>query len=255
MPGNKLNQDKKTMKLTNIEYEKELWGRGLKFVIGVDEVGRGCLAGPLVACAVAWSPEIATFDWEKMKSEKASNELSFLLEITDSKKVSPRKREKLADLIKNYCLEYFIVEVSSEEIDELGVGEANKKALRKAALGIKNVEHVLVDHFSIFSSENKTYQSQDNRMIPISETPITNGDLLSISIASASIIAKVYRDKLMREKFHPLYPEYGFDKHVGYGTKLHLEAISKYGPCKIHRKSFRPIKNMKGLFVDKNTVP
>ena len=190
-----------------------------------------------------------------MKSEKASNELSFLLEITDSKKVSPRKREKLADLIKNYCLEYFIVEVSSEEIDELGVGEANKKALRKAALGIKNVEHVLVDHFSIFSSENKTYQSQDNRMIPISETPITNGDLLSISIASASIIAKVYRDKLMREKFHPLYPEYGFDKHVGYGTKLHLEAISKYGPCKIHRKSFRPIKNMKGLFVDKNTVP
>jgi len=233
--------------LSNIKYEKALWDKGVKIVAGVDEVGRGCLAGPLVACAVVWPPEIATWNINSTDLYKT------LLLITDSKKITLKRREVLSDFIIKNCVQYALVEISSEEIDQHGVGEANKKALETAALSIKGVEHVLVDHYKIFEGKAYARNSGQEPVIRLrrmkldcnecehtlpSSTSITKGDLLSISIASASIVAKVYRDKIMREKFHPIYPQYGFDKHVGYGTKKHLDAIKKHGQTLIHRKSF-----------------
>lgn len=219
----------------NISYETALWNSGLKYVAGVDEVGRGSFAGPLVTAAVVWSPEIATLD----KNHKMT--LS-LLEIKDSKKLTSKKREKLSTFIKNNCFEYTIIEVSSKEIDKYGVGEINKKALRDAVIKLKKSEHVLVDHFSIFSKQeqkNVPNLQPASKSMTITETSIRQGDAKSISIASASIIAKVYRDNLMKTKYHSMYPQYGFDSHVGYGTKKHKEAIKVNGLCPIHRKSFK----------------
>lgn len=211
------------MSITNIKYEKHLWGQGISVVAGVDEVGRGCFAGPLVAAAVAWNPIIA-----KPDNQLGLKEQGLLESITDSKKLSAEKRLILAGFIKQFAMAYYICEISSKQIDEGGVGQANKKALRTAAIKIPQVQHVLVDHFSVMKKGDD-----------IAETSITGGDSKSISIAAASIIAKVYRDELMQTKYHAIYPQYGFNSNVGYGTKAHREAIAQYGITPIHRSSFR----------------
>lgn len=202
--------------LHNISYEKDLWEKKFKIIAGADEVGRGAIAGPIVTAAVFWDQKTIN----KLQNQKVTE----IFLIDDGKKLSIKKRELLSEFIKNNSSQYAIVKIDNDEIDKYGVGKVNKKALAKAIYKIKGVQYALVDHFKI---EIKT---------PF--LPITKGDQKSISIAGASIIAKVYRDKLMKTKFHKLYPQYGFDKNMGYGTKTHLQAIKKFGLCPIHRKSY-----------------
>lgn len=200
------------VKLTTVptfEFESHLWKKGIKFVAGVDEVGRGCFAGPVVAAAV-----ILPINFSKTEN------------INDSKKVTPKMRKILSKVIKEYAIAYAIAEVSVLVINKIGIGKAAQQAFSNAVakLTIKP-EHVLIDAFMI-KALNKTKQ-----------TAIIHGDQISISIAAASIIAKVYRDELM-ENLHDKYSQYDFISNKGYGTKKHREAIAKYGLCDLHRTSF-----------------
>lgn len=197
------------MKKPTFDYELSLWQQGLQFVAGVDEVGRGCFAGPVVAAAVILPSGFNATD-----------------KINDSKKLSPKIREELAEIIKEYAVAYSIAEVSVEVINDIGIGQAAQQAFVNAIASLKvKPEHILIDAF-VISALNKTNQ-----------TPIIHGDGLSISIAAASIIAKVYRDKLMQE-LPSHYSVYDFFTNKGYGTKKHREAIGKYGLCDLHRTSF-----------------
>ena len=193
----------------NLEFEKKFWDKGLKFVAGVDEVGRGPLAGPVV-CAAVIRPENDLIDG-----------------VTDSKKLSEKKREYLAEIIKEKALAYSIYEVSEREIDEINILNAVIKCMLNAVNGLKiKPDITLVDGLDIH--------------LPINAEYIVKGDLKSYTIASASIIAKVYRDALM-VKYAEQFPEYGFERHKGYGTKTHIDKIKEIGPCSLHRKTF--IKN------------
>ncbi len=192
-----------------LKYELECLNKGYKYIAGVDEVGRGPLAGPVV-CAAVIMP------------------LDKLIEgIDDSKKVSEKKRNKLSDLIKENAICYNIAEISPAVIDEINILEATKLCMKNALEGLTIKPYVaLVDALTL------------NTDIPI--VNIIKGDYLSYNIGAASIIAKVYRDNLMVELANK-YPEYAFEKHKGYGTKVHIDAIKQFGPCEIHRRSF--IKN------------
>lgn len=186
-----------------------------RYVAGVDEVGRGPLAGPIVSCAVV-------LDLNVLPQE-------LLLEIKDSKLLSVEKRERLAEIIKEKAISYSIALCSHEEIDEIGIGVCNNKIFLEACAGLKvKPDFVLSDGYSV-------------RGIKIKNEAIIKGDTKSASIACASIIAKVFRDNLMYE-YSGKYPNYGFNENAGYGTPKHVEAIKIYGPCKIHRKSF--LKNI-----------
>ncbi len=211
------------MKSTNdlFEYEKELLSKGIKHIAGVDEVGRGPLAGPIVIGAVILDIEFMIND--------ISLEIN---EINDSKKLTERKREELSKFILNKALDYKIIEISNIEIDKLGIGKANAQGFYTAIQQLNlTPQHILTDHFKI------------KEIAPEIQTNITKGDSKSVSIAAASIIAKVYRDHLM-VGMHNKYPQYGFDQHKGYGTKYHLDKIVEFGPCEIHRKSFEPVKSL-----------
>jgi ribonuclease HII len=191
------------------EYETIHWNNGLQYVAGVDEVGRGCFAGPVVAGAVILPSNFKATD-----------------KINDSKKLSAKLRKKLAEIIKEKALAFSIAEVSVAIINQIGVGKAAQMAFAKAINGLKiQPEHILIDAFLI------------QTISPKMQTPIVHGDGLSISIAASSIIAKVYRDELM-EDLHPQYEAYDFFTNKGYGTKKHRDAISKYGLCDLHRTSF-----------------
>lgn len=191
------------------EFETKLWNSGLQHIVGVDEVGRGCFAGPVVAAAVMLP---STFD----ATDK----------INDSKKLSPKVRKELAEIIKKYAIAYSIAEVSVPVINELGIGKATQQAFKMAVSNLKTApDHILMDAFLIAD------------IAPTVQTPIIHGDQLSISIAAASIIAKVYRDALM-EKLHEQYKAYDFFTNKGYGTKKHREAIGIHGLCDLHRTSF-----------------
>jgi ribonuclease HII len=183
-----------------------------RYVAGVDEVGRGPLAGPIVAAAVI-------LDLDCMKDE------DFILYINDSKKLSEDLRVKLSYLIKEKALSYSIFEMSHEEIDNRGIAYCNNEVLKQAAYNLNiKPELVLSDGYAI-----KNFNIKNEFVI--------KGDSKSAAIACASIIAKVYRDMLMKS-YEELYPGYGFSKHVGYGTKEHMENIRKLGVSPIHRKSF-----------------
>lgn len=218
----------------NFAYEKSFWKREYRYVIGVDEVGRGAFAGPVVAAAVIFSPEILQLI--------PPRDLAFFKQIDDSKKIMPNKRTALTLLIKKIALLYSIASVPVSTINTQGIVKATATAVRKAVLDISkkimNVRnfqnksftesHLLVDGFYIphvkwFGKKN--------------QTAIVKGDEKSITIAAASIIAKVYRDQYMSnlDKDHP---EYGFSLHKGYGTKMHIRAIKQYGFCEMHRTSF-----------------
>ena len=195
--------------MDNLLYERKHCERGCKFVAGVDEVGRGPLAGPVVCCAVIMP-------------------LDDLIEgVTDSKKLSEKKREKLSEIIKEKAIAYNVAEIWQEEIDEINILEAVKKCMTMAVEGLKVKPDVtLVDGVDTHLKINAEY--------------VVKGDLNSYTIGCASIVAKVYRDNLMSE-YAKEFPEYAFDKHKGYGTKVHIEKIKEIGPCKLHRKTF--IKN------------
>lgn len=184
-------------------------------VAGVDEVGRGPLAGPIVACTVIL--DLNVIDEE------------IILWLNDSKKISPKKRKELSEVIKKKALAYYIAESSSEEIDEKGISYCNNKVFIEACnyISIKP-EIVLSDGYSIkgISIENKA---------------VIKGDTKSASIAAASILAKEYRDSLM-EDYSKEYIHYAFEKNAGYGTNEHIEGLKEFGTCKIHRKSF--LKNI-----------
>ena len=189
--------------------ENRLWTNGLKYIAGVDEVGRGCFAGPVVAGAVILPQGFNATD-----------------KINDSKLVRPLERIKLAKIIKEHALAYSIAEIPVEEINQLGIGKATQKAFLSAINSLTiTPDYILIDAFFIDNLDKKK------------QKPIIHGDGISISIAAASIIAKVYRDELM-EKLHPDYPQYDFWQNKGYGTKKHREAIGKFGLCTLHRKSF-----------------
>lgn len=195
------------------QYEKALAEEGLTLIGGIDEAGRGPLAGPVAAACVI------------LRAEGP-----FAKGADDSKKLSEKKREALYDEIKASCVSYGISMVGSGRIDEINILQATFEAMRQALeTAIKNAagkmpERLLVDHVHIPD-------------ITIPQISITHGDAKSVTIASASVLAKVERDRLMKE-YDEKYPQYGFAKHKGYGTKAHYEAIEKYGLCEIHRRTF-----------------
>ncbi len=198
--------------IPKLEFENKHLENGCRYIAGVDEVGRGPLAGPVVCASVIM-------------------DLSNIIEgIDDSKKVSEKKRELLFDKIINSAISYSICEISPEEIDEINILNATKKCMKNAVLGLQTKpDVVLVDSVKLD--------------IPYNTEAIIKGDLKSYTIGAASILAKVYRDRLMK-KYSELYPEYGFERNAGYGTKEHIEKIKEIGPCQIHRKTF--IKNFWG---------
>ncbi len=191
-------------------YESQCRQNGYKLIAGIDEVGRGPLAGPVVTAAVILK------------------ENDLIEGINDSKKLSAAKRESLYDIITDRAVSYAFGVVSSEEIDSINILQATYKAMRQAlaSLSVKP-DFVLADAVTIPD-------------IDIKQQGIIKGDAKSISIGASSIIAKVYRDRVMDE-YAKIYPEYGFEQNKGYGSQSHIEAIKKYGPCPIHRKTF--IKN------------
>ena len=210
---------KYSMRKPNFQEEKKLWKKGFRFVAGLDEAGRGPLAGPVVAAALAM--------------KKSLRKIDILGEVKDSKKLSPKKREKLYKILKN-CpfVEWGIGRVSEKVIDKINILEATKLAMVKAVKKLKRRPDFLIldGNFKID--------------VEIPQKSIIKGDEKVFSCATASIIAKVTRDKIM-QKYHKKYPHYGFNKHKGYPTKYHLKMLKKYGFCKIHRKSFAPVKNLR----------
>ncbi len=208
--------------MLGLDKENTLFSCGHKTICGLDEAGRGPLAGPVVAAAVSLDPETCS----SLASQK-------LLEyIKDSKKLTAKKRDELFDFIQNNFCEVGIGICGHETIDRINILEATFLAMKKAISALKQKpEFAMLDgKFMIPNSSLK-------------QEAVIKGDDLVLSIAAASIIAKVARDRMMDE-FHQQYPMYGFDQHRGYGTKLHMEAIASYGPCPIHRKSFGPIAKL-----------
>lgn len=206
--------------INNREYEDELEKKGIKYIAGVDEVGRGPLVGPVVTACVILPPGY-TLDG-----------------LTDSKKLSLKKREMYFDIIMQDALSVSIGMKSEDVIDEVNIYEATKLAMYDAINGSKiKPEHVLIDAMKL----------ED---LDMPSTSIIKGDLKSITIAAASVIAKVTRDRMLVE-LDKKYPEYGFAKNAGYGTKQHIEAIEKYGIIKEHRKTFKPVSDHLDHYYEK----
>ncbi len=195
-----------------LAYEKELYEEGIEYIAGTDEAGRGPLAGPVVAAAVILPKGL------------------IITGVNDSKQLTEKKREELFDLINEKALAIGVCFIDNNKIDEINILEASRLAMMEAIKKLKiKPQYVLSDAMPM------------NIDIPVK--PIIKGDALSESIAAASIIAKVSRDRFMDE-MDLKYPNYGFKKHKGYPTKDHIEAIKKYGITPIHRKTFKPIKTM-----------
>ena len=193
------------------EFETNLYKTGLTYISGIDEAGRGPLAGPVVVGVAIMKPD------------------SFIEGVNDSKKISEKRREKLYEQITEEAIDWSVGIVDQTEIDKINILNATKKALHLAIENLKvKPERILVD----------ALEHIDTCGIPY--TSIIKGDAKVYSISAASIIAKVTRDRIMRE-YDEIYPEYGFAGHKGYGTAAHIQAIKTYGPCPIHRQSF--IKN------------
>ena len=207
--------------MMNFKEEKKLKKRNYQRIAGIDEAGRGPLAGPVVAAAVIINLELKTKDFKIFK------------EIKDSKKLRPKRREKFYEIfISHSNIEWGIGIISQKIIDKINILEATKMAMLEAIKKLKKEpDFLLID--GNFLLEKLT----------ISQKAVVSGDEKIISCAIASIIAKVSRDRIMRA-LDKKYPHYNFRRHKGYGTKEHFQNLNKYGPCSIHRRSFRPIKNM-----------
>ncbi len=192
-----------------LQYERALLAKGCRYIVGVDEVGRGPLAGPVVCAAV-----IMPLD-----------EDSLVIGVDDSKKLSAKKREQLAEQIKERALCFHIVEIDEKTIDEINILQATRLGMKKA------IEGLSLQGDTVLTDGNMTLD------IALPQRSVVHGDALSYSIGAASIVAKVHRDALMDE-YAKQYPYYGFEKNKGYGTAEHIKGIKEQGICPIHRKTF-----------------
>jgi len=193
--------------LPDLSFEHEAYRQGYQLIAGIDEAGRGSLAGPVVAAAVILPPGL------------------MIDGVNDSKKLTPRRREALYQVIHQHALATGIGVVGNEDIDRINILRATIMAMEMAVKNLKiPPDYLLIDAVSLSDSR-------------IPHRPIIKGDMLSVSIASASIVAKVTRDRLMTEE-HSLFPQYNFMTHKGYGTRDHVSRLRLYGPSIIHRKSF-----------------
>lgn len=196
-----------------LKYEKELYNQNITLIAGVDEVGRGPLVGPVVAAAVILPKNY------------------YLEGLDDSKKLSEKKRNVFYEIIKKDAISIGVGVISAKKIDEVNIYEATKLAMKEALQNLNvKPEHVLIDAMKLD--------------LDVPSTSIIHGDALSESIAAASVIAKVTRDEMMYE-LHKKYPNYHFDKHKGYPTKLHLECLEKYGPLENYRFTYKPVHDLK----------
>ena len=205
-----------------LEYETSLWERGFLAVAGIDEAGRGAWAGPVSAGAVILpaDPKI----------------LETLDGVRDSKLMTPQEREMMFDIIKNNAAAWAVGEADAAEIDRIGILNATKNAMKRAVGGLSIVpDHLLIDYVRLHD-------------LTTPQIGIKKGDRISLSIACASVLAKVSRDRYMSGEAAELYPQYQFDKHKGYGTRLHQNLLAQFGPCPIHRMSFRPLSEDLKLF-------
>jgi len=207
------------MVFPDIELEKKLWKKGFKYVVGMDEAGRGPLAGPVCAGAVLIGDNTPLHPF-----------------VRDSKKMTEKRREEVFEYIKKESIAYGISMIEAEVIDELGIQEAVKMAMEEALRQIEEKIQQRVDYLIIDGTNVSTISGYHIAKIKA-------GDLKHYSISAASILAKVTRDRYMKE-IAKEYPNYCFERHVGYGTRLHMENLAKYGPCSIHRKSFSPVKKL-----------
>lgn len=202
-------KEKEEERLINLkEIEKEFFDKGFEYIAGIDEAGRGPLAGPVVVASVIMPKD------------------SMIEGVNDSKKISEKKREKLYDIILDEAISYGIGIIYQDEIDKINILQATKKCLTEAVEQMKIKPNlIMVDALTGIDTLGIPYKS------------IIKGDAKCYSISAASIIAKVTRDRIMRE-WDKVYPEYGFASHKGYGTAKHIAALKEYGPCEIHRRSF-----------------
>ncbi len=207
--------------LMNLDYEKKAWKRNYRVVVGLDEAGRGPLAGPVTAAAVAvdYSQALESFIPRLLK------------EVDDSKKLSAEKREVLYEaLVHHSRIHYQVSWVGPQVIDRINILEATKKAMKRSVQGLekkigKKPDLLFLDGNFLIDVERE-------------QKAVKHGDGKVFVCACASIISKVFRDRSMR-RYHRLFPEYGFDRHKGYPTRLHRKRIKKYGPCRIHRTTFK----------------
>lgn len=203
-------------------FEQDLWQQGYSAVAGIDEAGRGAWAGPVSAGAVILPADDGIL--EKLQG------------VRDSKLMTPAEREAMFDVITANAATWAVGEADAAEIDRIGILNATKNAMKRAVEGLAvSPDHLLIDYVRLHD-------------VTIPQIGIKHGDRLSLSIACASVLAKVTRDRYMRNTAAELYPQYQFEQHKGYGTKLHQEALSQYGPCPIHRRSFRPLADDLRLF-------
>ena len=212
--GKKFVEEEDRVRVSNLyQYEDDARSQGYKLIAGVDEVGRGSLVGPVLVAAVILPPDF------------------YFAKLNDSKKISARVREKLCEEIKSSAVAYSCAEVSKDEVDDLNVYQATILGMKRAVAALTpQPDFVLTDAMKVDFDG-------------IDSLAIVRGDTLSASIAAASIVAKVTRDKLADE-WSKIFPQYGFEKNRGYGTKFHREAIKNLGPTEIHRRSFNPVKSM-----------
>jgi len=197
-------------------FEQRFWTQGYRFVAGLDEAGRGALAGPVVAAAVILSPE-------------ADHEPLLAAGVRDSKLLTPSRRDRLFELVRQQAEGWAVGLVAASEIDRLGIVAATQQAMGLALRQLPMPpEALLIDYLRL-----------PEQTLP--QQPITHGDQLSLSIAAASILAKVTRDQML-VAYETAYPGYGFARHKGYGTEAHRAALAHLGPCVLHRRSFRPLR-------------
>ena len=208
-------KEKELERLTNLkQIEEEIHNQGIEYICGIDEAGRGPLAGPVVVAACIMPRD------------------SMIEGVNDSKKVSEKKREALYELITQEAIAWGVGIIDQQEIDRINILNATKEGLTTAIKSLEvKPDRIIVDALTGIDTVGIPY------------TSIIKGDAKCYSIAAASIIAKVTRDRIMRQ-WDEIYPQYGFEKHKGYGTKMHIEAIKEYGLCPLHRLSF--VKNIVG---------
>jgi ribonuclease HII len=199
----------------DLAHEQQLWASGLRLVAGIDEAGRGAWAGPVVAAAVVLPSSVATLP-ETLRG------------VRDSKVMTARQRAVWAERIRDVALAVGVGEMPPEQVDSIGLIAATRAAMRRALgeLGI-SPDHLLIDHLRLTG-------------VVVPQTPLTHGDARSLSIAAASVIAKVTRDRRMAE-LEAVWPGYGFGDHKGYGTPRHQEALARLGPSPIHRFTYAPV--------------
>lgn len=209
------------MRRCGFRHERKIRALGFSSIAGVDEAGRGALAGPVVAAAVVLP--------EKFRHKR----------LNDSKQLQPERREEIYhDLTRNASVTWSVGIVDSVEIDQINILRATHKAMREAIAALSAPsDHALIDGLPVFP-------------FPLPQTAVVDGDCFSLSIAAASVIAKVTRDLMMRE-FCARFPEYCFSQHKGYGTELHLTRLHQLGPCPIHRRSFEPVAQPLFIFAAK----